>query len=158
MKNIRIENLADYPEYIEEVINWIYNEWGNNNIKYWSSWIRNSINKKGIPQTFIVLVDDELAGTYSLWRCDLQSRQDLFPWFGGLYVNEKYRGKEYNDSKLGVLMQKHAIEQLRRLGFEEVYLFTEKNTKYYNDNGWINIGMTVDENDNKVYLCEYKLK
>lgn len=157
MDQVKIDTLANYPQCVSQVVDWLYKEWGDNNFKYWNSWIRNSINNEGIPQTFIIFVNNELAGTYSLWRCDLQSRQDLFPWFGGLYVNPKFRGKIFNGEKLGVLMQHDAINRVRTLGYKMIYLFTEKNTKYYNDNGWTSIGTTFDEKDNQVSLCKYDL-
>lgn len=152
---IAIENLFDYPEYIDTVVNWLYSEWGDNNFQFWNSWVRSSINKKNIPITFIILVDNNIAGTYSLWNCDIQSRQDLYPWFGGLYVDKKYRGKEYYGEKLGSLMQKHAIEQAQKLGVEILYLFTEKNPKYYIENGWHHFGYAYDEKDQQVSLCKY---
>ena len=53
--------------------------------------------------TFIALVNGELAGTISLWNCDMPSRQNLSPWLGGLYVNQKFRGKTYNNEYVGVI-------------------------------------------------------
>lgn len=152
---IRIENLRDYPQYINTVVGWIYSEWGNNNRRYWDSWIRSSLSEKEIPKTYIVFVDNNIVGTYSLWRCDLQSRQDLYPWFGGLYVSPEYRGKEIEGIKLGVRMQSHALKQVKELGYDKVYLFTEKNPKYYVANGWKVLSLIPDENDEDVTLCEY---
>lgn len=128
--SIKIENLNKHPEYIKVVTDWIYSEWGNNNYNYWKEWINNSLNDK-VPMTFIVLVDNIPAGTFSLWTCDIQSRQDLTPWFGGLYVVQEYRGKLYNNEKLGSLMQKHAIKVLKELKYETAYLFTKKNWLLY---------------------------
>lgn len=153
--NIRIENLRNYPQYINTVVEWIYSEWGNNNRKYWDSWIRSSLSADEIPQTYIVFVDDNIAGTYSLWRCDLQSRQDLYPWFGGLYVNLDYRGKEVDGKKLGVWMQYHALQRVKELGYDRLYLFTEKDPQYYVTNGWKVLSLIPDENDKDVTLCEY---
>lgn len=152
---IHIEKLRDYPQYINTVVEWIYSEWGNNNRRYWDSWIRSSLSENDIPQTFIAIVDNKIAGTYSLWRCDLQSRQDLFPWFGGLYVAPEYRGKEIGGIKLGTRMQSHALQCVKELGYDKVYLFTEKNPKYYIANGWKVLSLIPDENDVDVTLCEY---
>lgn len=153
--NIIIENLCDYPEHIETVVNWLYSEWGNNNYSFWDSWVRSSIRKDRVPMTFVLLVNNTVAGTYSLWNCDIQSRQDLSPWFGGLYVDRAFRGKEFNGQKLGVMMQRHAIAKAAELGIEKLYLFTEKSPKYYIENGWVYVGTAYDEKDNIVNLCEY---
>lgn len=155
--NIRIENLANHMKYMTTIVDWLHSEWGNNNYKYWDSWVRSSLSLTDVPCTFIVLVEGELAGTYSLWRCDLQSCQDLFPWFGGLYVSEQFRGKTFNGQKLGVIMQQHAIQMLRHLNYSEVYLFTEKSPAYYNRNGWETLYQTFDELDNVVTVCKYSI-
>lgn len=155
--NVIIKNLKEDPMYIDTVINWLYSEWGNNNHKYWQSWIERSLFSDKIPQTYLLFVDGEIAGTYSLWRCDLQSRQDLFPWFGGLYIDPCFRGKKFNDIKLGVLLQNHAIQQLKKLGFKKAYLYTEKDPKYYISNGWQKFGVAPDEKDNIVTLCAYNI-
>lgn len=154
---ITIENLYDYPEYIDTVVNWLYSEWGDNNYSFWNSWVRSSVHKNGVPMTFILFVDDTIAGTYSLWNCDIQSRQDLSPWFGGLFVDLPFRGKDFNGKRLGAIMQKHAFKQAVDLGIESLYLFTEKSPKYYIENGWEYIGNAFDEHDQCVSLCKYKV-
>lgn len=157
MEVIRIENLYNHKAYLDNVVGWLYSEWGNNNPKYWEAWIKSSLNTVGIPQTYLTFVNDRLAGTYSLWRCDLQSCQDLFPWFGGLYVASPYRGRSFNGCKLGVLMQRHAIGLLRKMNYKEVYLFTEKSPKYYIANGWEIYDVVPDEKDKCVTVCRYNL-
>lgn len=151
---IKIENLNKYNEYIGTVVNWIFSEWGNDNYKYWDSWIRSSLLDGDIPKTYIIFIDGKLAGTYSLWRCDLQSRQDLFPWFGGLYVHPNFRGKQYGGKKIGKRLLEHAYNELKELGYKKAYLFTEKSPKYYVENGWRVIGCVPDEKDDIVTLCE----
>lgn len=155
---IEIINLANKPEHIKTVVDWLFSEWGNNNYEYWNCWVRSSLCVDKVPQTFIVLVDNRIAGTYSIWRCDLQSRQDLYPWLGGIFVSEEFRGKTFDGEKLGVCIQKHALSQLKKLGFEKAYLFTEKTTAYYEKFGWQYIGNAPDENNNIVSLCEINLK
>lgn len=157
MMDIIIDCLNNHPKYIETVVNWLYSEWGNNNYKYWDSWVRSSLQEDDVPQTFIVFVNGKIAGTYSLWRCDLQSRQDLSPWFGGLFVCPDYRGKEYNGEKLGITLQKHAISTLKKLNYQRAYLFTEKDPTYYTINGWRIIGTCPNEKDETVTVCMYSL-
>lgn len=158
MSIISVSELRLYPEYIETVSNWLYSEWGNNNKNFWCSWIKSSMQKNNIPKTYIITVDKKVAGTYSLWRCDLQSRQDLYPWFGGLYVSNGFRGKKFNNHKLGEIMQKHAFSELKKMGYDCAYLFTEKEGKYYERNGWEYQCDIPDENDNMVKLYKIELK
>lgn len=156
--NIAIERLKDNPQYLNNVVEWVFSEWGKNNYNYWYSWIKNSMTDSFLPQTYIILVDGNLAGTYSIWLCDLQSRQDLSPWFGGMYVDIGYRGRKYNGRKLGEYMQQDAINRAKEAGIESLYLFTQKNVDYYIKNGWNYIGDAIDEADEIVLLCEYNVK
>lgn len=155
---IRIEKLYDNQKYIKTVVNWLYSEWGDGNYNFWDSWIRSSIAPEGIPQTYVAFVDGMIAGTYSLWRCDLQSRQDLFPWFGGLFVDQNFRGKTYNGAKLGEIMLNDSYDRLKNLGYTQVYLFTEKSADYYIRNGWNVICDAPDEKDRPVRLCVREIK
>lgn len=154
---IEIDNLIKHPQYISQVTKWLYSEWGNNNFNYWKSWVSHSLSTNDIPQTYIIFVEGNIAGTYSLWRCDLQSRQDLFPWFGGLYVDKTFRGKSFEGQKLGVILQQDAIKRVKKFGYSKLYLFTEKKPYYYVSNGWKIYDYAFDENDNQVIICKYEI-
>lgn len=146
-------NLADKKEYLPYVVEWLFNEWGdhkNNNFLYWESWVKSSLFKDKIPQTFIIEQDNMLLGTFSLWRCDLQSRQDLFPWLGGIIVK-----KEFRHQGIGTYIQKKALSVLKELGFQEAFLFTEL-SGYYEKTGWVFIEHVPDEKGNMVRLYQYK--
>lgn len=156
--HIIIEELRKYPQYISIVVEWLYKEWGNCNKSYWESWVQYSLQVNDIPKTYILFVNNHIAGTYSLWRCDLQSRQDLFPWFGGLYVDIKYRGQFYNGKKLGEILQEHAVLELKRLSYHDVYLFTSHSAEYYNRNGWEYLCQAPDENDRVVNICHRTIR
>ena len=143
-------NLADNLEYFEPVVNWLFDEWGQKGIHdnrvFWESWVKSSLSKEDIPQTYIALEKDELIATFSLWRCDLQSRQDVFPWFGGLVVSKEHRGKG-----IGKQMQIEAMKILSELGYSEIHLFTEI-TGYYEQTGWEFIEEIPDEMGKMVRL------
>ena len=152
--DIIIDELRNHPQFASTVIEWLYYEWGNHNRNFWESWITHSTQINDIPKTYILFVNNNIVGTYSLWRCDLQSRQDLSPWFGGLYVKPDYRGRYYNEKKLGEILQCHAISELKRLHYTDVYLFTSKSTEYYNRNGWKYLCDAPNENDELVHICQ----
>lgn len=154
---IKIEALIKHPQYVTKIAKWLYSEWGNSNFNYWKSWVSSSLSINDVPQTYIVFIDGVIAGTYSLWRCDLQSRQDLFPWFGGLYVDKSFRGKYFGGQKIGAILQQDAIIRLKHLGYNQVYLFTEKDPQYYISNGWKVYDYAYDEKDNQVIVCKYEI-
>ncbi|GHT62427.1 N-acetyltransferase [Bacteroidia bacterium] len=145
---LTIKNLAYDKKYFDEVLNLIYKEWGSNNYEFWRSWVKNSMLENEIPMTFIVFCDDVFVGTFSLWRCDLQSRQDLFPWLGGIVVKEEWRRKG-----IGTFIQNQAKKILEDLGFVKAYLFT-KMVGYYEKNDWQFIEMGIDEKENLVRIYE----
>jgi GNAT superfamily N-acetyltransferase len=148
---IEVINLANKPEHIKTIVDWLFSEWGNDNYEYWDSWVRSSMLNNGVPMTFIVVCDNELVGTFSLWRCDLQSRQDLFPWLGGIVVKEEWRRKG-----IGLFIQNKAKEILKNLGYDKAYLFTEM-TGYYEKTGWEFIGIGIDERGNQVRIYKNNL-
>jgi hypothetical protein len=41
--------------------------------------VQHSQTAEALPLTFIAVEGEQLLGTIGLWRCDLISRQDLFP-------------------------------------------------------------------------------
>ena len=150
MARIQIVELRNHLEYLDTVIEWLYSEWGSENHAFWEYWVRSSLSENDIPKTYIAFVDDVIAGTYSLWRCDLQSCQDLYPWFGGLFVSELFRGKVFNGKKLGEWMQLDAVNELTKMNYHKVYLFTELSEKYYLENGWRYLRDAPDENNKMV--------
>jgi GNAT superfamily N-acetyltransferase len=150
--NLTVQNLAKDKQYFDEVLALIYKEWGNNNYEYWRSWVKSSMSENEIPMTYIVFCDNDFVGTFSLWRCDLQSRQDLFPWLGGIVVKEKWRGKG-----IGIFIQNKAKEILQHLGYKKAYLFTEM-TGYYEKTGWQFMDMGIDERGNRVRIYDINIK
>jgi GNAT superfamily N-acetyltransferase len=150
MMKLVTKNLIEVPQYKDDVFAEIYANWGDNNPKFWRSWIESSMSASDIPMTFVVLLDDEFAGTFSLWRCDLQSRQDLSPWLGGIVVKEKHRGKG-----IGKYIQKQALNILINLGYKKAYLFTEM-AGFYEKTGWRFTGDIVNEKDcvERLYIID----
>ncbi|NMM64578.1 GNAT family N-acetyltransferase [Clostridium sp. P21] len=126
-----IEHLADHKEHIDTVTNWLWKEFGKeNNREFFESIIKNSLIKDKLPLTFIALEDNELVGTIGLWRSDLVSRQDLFPWLSALFVKEDCRGK-----RIGQKLQNFLVEYCREAGYKELFLYTDL-CNYYEKTGW----------------------
>lgn len=145
---LEVKPLIAMPEYFERVFQSIYSEWGDNNPNFWREWIKNS-NLDGIPSTYIVLSNKEYVGTFSFWICDLQARQDLYPWVGGIVVDKKYRGRG-----IGLYIQEQIKILLRSLDINQAYLFTDL-IGFYEKTGWKYIGTSYDDKDKIVRL--YKL-
>ena len=93
---LKIYNIIDKEEYLEEIVTLTINEWGKipNNIEE----LNTKINKKirQIKENYnnpyycklILLDDDKLIGFISIFPCDLPERKDLTPWYATMYVKE----------------------------------------------------------------------
>jgi predicted N-acetyltransferase YhbS len=86
-----------------------------------------------------------------LWRCDLISRQDLYPWLAALYIDENQRGHG-----LGAKLQQHVIEHARALGYPQLYLYSASKG-YYERFGWQYIGDGLDYPNTPVHLYQFTL-
>lgn len=145
---LRTVNLALVPQYFDNVFESLYKEWGENNPNYWRSWIKSSIKSTGIPSTYIVLAEEQYVGTFSFWNCDLQSRQDLSPWVGGIVVEPSFRGQG-----IGLFIQKQVKMILKKEGIKQAFLYT-KMTNFYEKTGWVFVEDTYDEKDHEVRLYQ----
>ncbi len=151
---IVIVNLADEQNFLPEVSEWIWKEWaGKNGAKLDDVIYRSqhSISKDDIPQMYIAKIKDEVVGVVSLWRNDLTSRQDLFPWLAGMIVK-----KEYRNNGIGKKLQQKCIEEAKRLGYEYLYLITELDN-YYEKMGWTFMEKAPMNNGEHVKIYSYKL-
>lgn len=143
-EDIKIQNLLLYPQHIEMVANWIYQEFGKGNpdrtLEYVINRFKNrNLNK--IPLSLIALIDNKCVGVVSIFDNDLETRPELTPWLAGLYVNPNCRCKGVADKLItGVL------EICKNINYNTVFLRTEHTSDYYKKHGWTFVEYTTDEN------------
>jgi len=133
---MKIFELSDRPDKLENSINYFWKCWGNeSNFNFYSDCIKNSFNKeKTIPKFYIGIESDEMIGSYALITNDLLSRQDLMPWLACLFVGERHRKKGYAEMLLN-----HGLNQAKIKGFEHLYLNTDL-VNFYEKKGWAKYG------------------
>ena len=73
----------------------------------------------GLPRFYVAEVDGKLVGCYALLLNDINSRQDIFPWFAYLYVLPEYRGKGIASELL-----QHGVKTAKQLQFDSLFLET----------------------------------
>ena len=102
------------PQYAPQVTDWLWHAFGGETLprEFFASIVQHSQTAEALPLTFIAVEGEQLLGTIGLWRCDLISRQDLFPWLAALYVAPAARGQG-----LAGKLQRHVIDYARRAGF-----------------------------------------
>lgn len=69
------------PQYAPQVTDWLWHAFGGETLprEFFASIMQHSQTAEALPLTFIAVEGEQLLGTIGLWRCDLISRQDLFP-------------------------------------------------------------------------------
>lgn len=145
---VKIDHLSNHKEHIDTISKWLCKEWEtHDNIEFFKSILNHSLIKTSLPQTFIALNDGKPVGTIALWRCDMVSRQDLFPWLSAFYVIPNYRNKG-----IGKRLQSYLLSYTKDLGYKEIYLYTDLEN-YYEKTGWeyIDRGITYSGEYNKIY-------
>jgi predicted N-acetyltransferase YhbS len=147
VKAFHIVPLSMALQHVETVTEWLTNAFGTDNSRpFFAAILRASLSEAEFPLTWVALEGDRVAGTVGLWRCDLISRQDLFPWLAALYVDESYRGEGLSEQ-----LQQTVIAECRLRGYPTLYLYSEC-ADYYERFGWRYIGDALDYPDKSVRL------
>ena len=153
-KNIKIANLADFPQWVETVAHRCQDQW---NAKWWWAFestlyrTQHALQIEWLPQTFIALFGNKAVGTVALRPTDLRCRMDLSPWLASLYVLPEYRKQG-----IGTLLQNHLLRSAKKSGFDQIFLCTELQW-YYEHNGWKFMEMVPCANGEKVRVYKHKL-
>jgi len=149
---VKIVPLYEAPRFAGTVTDWLWQAFGDSLPRdFFASIIAHSQRPGALPLTFIALDGEKLLGTVGLWRCDLISRQDLWPWLAALYVDEAARGQG-----LAGLLQKQVIEYAREQGYAQLHLYSACRD-FYERYGWHYIGDGLDYPDTTVHLYRYDL-
>ena len=100
----------------------------------------------GPKETFVLFDNGQPAGTAGLMREDLETRPDLTPWLGGLFVRPEFRARG------------HATALVRRVEafalaahVPALWLYTSTAEPFYTRLGWERVA-TEQENGHEVVL------
>ena len=143
--SMRIENLANRDDLIEEVGRLHHEEWGHlrpeQTLEDRAEKLRQFSGRGEIPTAFVATSNEGLLGTAMLIAHDMQSRPDLMPWLAGVYVKPEHR-------RTGVAAEliDRVAEAATRLGVTTLYLHTVTGLEsFYTRLGW-----------SPIEYCEYK--
>ena len=152
---LKIYDIGEKQEYLEEVVTLTRLEWGNKNdskeefdnkVKDKIEIIKNNFDNPYFAK-LILLDDDNLVGFISLFEKD-GDRVDLKPWYATMYVKKEYRGKGYSK-----ILNEAILKEAKKRGFERVYLKTDL-INYYEKFGAIY--MEDLNNGEKLYYIDIK--
>lgn len=149
---IQIYDIRDQKERLDAAVDYFWKQWGtDSNFNFYKDCIEQSCNTDSdVPRFYIAIQKDTIIGSYALLRSELNSRQDLTPWFACLFVDPLYRG-----NKLGSLLQKHAVEQTKTKGYQRLYLCTDL-LNYYEKSDWkyAGQGYLINNEQTRIYVHE----
>lgn len=137
---LKIYNAKEFPNGIEEVIKYIHAVWGSEeNFEFYKDAIIHSSVEEGvIPEFYVLTKNSQIIGCVYLIRMDFVSRQDLYPWLAGLYINEDERRNGYAN-----ILMKHVEKRCKEAGYGNLYLTTDHDG-YYERYDWIRIEDGID--------------
>ncbi len=133
---MKIEYLIDFPEHIETVATWNFDQWSYlSKGSDYDSFLKGTkwtARKNQIPETFAVIDGCEAIASVSLVKEENEVRKDLTPWLSCLYVREDRRNQG-----IGKKLADHVIVEANKLGFDTVYLEALlEHGDYYSKLGW----------------------
>ena len=121
--NMKIFNLKDKLEYLDEVVNLEHDEWGINpdndrerRISNKKKKILDNLDNRSFCK-LILLDKDILVGFISMFPEDNTKYENLSPWYATMYVKKEYRGKGYSK-----ILNDAIIKETKNKGFKTLYL------------------------------------
>jgi N-acetylglutamate synthase-like GNAT family acetyltransferase len=142
MDSVRISYLIEYPEYIPQLAQWLFEEWGSilaeGNPEARIKKLKAHMNRNELPIAWLAHANGQLLGTAALRVHDLEGREDLTPWLGGVFV-----APEFRRSGVGSALCATVEDAARSRGIHTLYLFTLDKQAWYSRMGWTLLGPCV---------------
>jgi predicted N-acetyltransferase YhbS len=139
---MRISYLADRPDLGAQLIPGLLEHWAyafpHQTAADRAEKFKSHLNYNQLPIAWVAHEGDRALGTAALRKNDLEGREDLCPWLGGVYVERTHRGRGIASSLCRVVEAKaHA------LGVSRLYLFTHGQESLYERLGWATLERTM---------------
>src|ERR1044071_4096135 len=95
MRGVRISYLIEHPEYIPQLAQWLFEQWdtilGEKTLGARIKKLRAHMNRDELPIAWVAHANGQLLGTAALRVHDLEGREELTPWLGGVFVGPDFR-------------------------------------------------------------------
>lgn len=135
MKSDKYIYLADRPSLVPQLARWFYKEWGQNNphlsLETVEGKLRDRLNREKIPLVLVLLRDDLPIASASLKIREMETHPQYLHWLGSVYVLPEYRSQG-----IGTELVQYAASEARRLGVQDLYLYTRHRERFYARLGW----------------------
>jgi len=135
MEGFQISCLADYPQHIPQLTRWMFEEWdvmlGEKTPEARIKKLNAHLNRDQLPIAWVAHVEGQLLGSAALRVHDLEGREDLTPWLGGVFVGPQFRRRG-----VGAALCATVENAARSRGVQTLYLFTLDKQAWYSQQGW----------------------
>lgn len=130
-----IEYLADHPEALDTLVQWMHQEWGqvrgSETLEQRRKRFAGSLNRDRIPLSVVALEAGELLGSASLIAHDMETRMELTPWLASVFVAQQHRRRG-----IGAELVRRVMAEAGKLEVPLLYLYTVYSERFYAALGW----------------------
>ena len=135
MRGVQISYLLDFPQYLPQLAQWLFEQWGSmlgeKTLEVRIKKLKAHMSRDQLPIAWVAHANGQVLGTSALRVHDLEGREDLTPWLGGVYV-----GKQFRRRGIGQALCGYIEEAARSRGVQTLYLFTLDKQAWYSRQGW----------------------
>jgi len=153
MRGVQISYLIEHPEYIPQLAQWLFEQWGGilaeRTIETRIKKLQAHMNRDELPIAWVAHADGQLLGTAALRVHDLEGREDLTPWLGGVFVGSQFRRRG-----IGAALCARVEDEARSRKMETLYLFTLDKQVWYSRLGWRSFASCVWHEQPGAIMCK----
>ena len=130
-----IQLLADRPEFIPQLAEYHFREWGylrpGDSVANRVRLLRERSGRTELPITFIASSGTELLGSAMLIHREMDTHPQFTPWLAGVFVALVHRR-----CGIGSALTERTIREAAARGYPTVYLFTPSAQDFFSRLGW----------------------
>lgn len=127
---IELRKVREHPELAEQAAEWFHQKWGVPLEAYRESIEACMRGGKAVPQWYLAMDRNAIAGGLGVIENDFHDRKDLAPNVCAVYVEEEYRCQGIAERLL-----QGVCDDMKEQGIETLYLVTD-HTSFYERYGW----------------------
>ena len=145
--------LADRPDLIPILAGWFFDEWGRDNPELTQEIIEDNLkgrlNRDHVPLVLVQIHEGSPIASASIKIQEMETHPQYMHWLGSVYVLPKYR-----EQGIGSNLIRHTIEEARRLGLDELYLYTRNKKIFYSKLGWRPVETPIYHGRNVIIMVQ----